>query len=355
MAKWPVKQIAETQHFEIDQITATTMNYTGDLVAFAKRLEDAYAVLDAIDPDPNNSIRDQNKIAVVFIDLKGIASLSFQSHVEFSGYFDPELVRETGRDLILLNPEGSLDESLIHRAVHEIQHLFLSTRCPNAPLWLNEGLSELLAWRVTPTLEPLVATAAFLSGSTPRPLEQVSRADLSMADYGQSYLFVRYLWEQRKEHLGTQSEEQAGVQLFQEMSSKNGCLPSELSPGKSAESERDFIYSLLLPGNKENPRTDWIRWRFFFEGFEFTRARSSLSGITFALVDATQAIQSGKSLGISAAAPLEADLVTVTQSDQMSIQPLSASLNVPEQNLKSAEVLILNLSGIPADYSISFQ
>jgi hypothetical protein len=84
-------------------------------------------------------------------------------------------------------------------AIHEMQHLFneISKRESGTreEKWLDEGLSELLEWRMTGLFPSKLVDSVFLSGEIENLSKWPDEETSPQKNYGQSFLFIYYLYQ----------------------------------------------------------------------------------------------------------------------------------------------------------------
>jgi hypothetical protein len=212
-----------------------------------------------------------------------------KSPIKFFGFVDYDLNARYGEDFILLDPSFGLGPNAIHAGIHDYQHIVSRRVRPDEPRWLQEGLSELLAWRVTGIL-PDLSIAAFLGEPSPLALAKTEISELGMADYGQSYLFLRFLWERF-----------TGDRIFTD---RAGGWPGGLGLG---ELYRRFAVSLAVPHLVDSGEYGW-------KDRVFTRPpsgppRASIPPFSFALADVGIAMLQRGRLEVDAPAPLVSYLI----------------------------------------------
>jgi hypothetical protein len=103
------------------------------------------------------------------------------------------LVEGVGNVLYLNLAEADVAGN-VHRLAHDVQHLWMNRVYERSELWLNEGLAELVAGRITGVRWRL-ATEEFRKVGRSRPLRVLEIERYDLAAYGGSLLFMTFLWE----------------------------------------------------------------------------------------------------------------------------------------------------------------
>ncbi|MBN2386039.1 MAG: immune inhibitor A [Anaerolineales bacterium] len=93
----------------------------------------------------NPGVDGDPRIYIVYTDDE-TGSGSFPTYAEINPEFDPE---SDGHEIIFLSTSSRLDEDYLYGVLaHEFQHVIHYNVDPNEELWLEEGLSELAAYRL---------------------------------------------------------------------------------------------------------------------------------------------------------------------------------------------------------------
>jgi len=335
-----------SRHFEIWQSSEVRWQ-PSEQSLFLRQLEDAYTKATAIFSDPrSNSERLSRLIQVGILSGRELVSSGKTAKIERTGYFSPEVFDRKNRDMIFLTVDQGLNAELIHRAVHEIQHLFLYTTHRDEDVWVNEGLSELLAWRVT-RLVPSVATEAFLDVPTAPPLQGRAAVDFDYADYGQSYLLMRFIWEHG-----------AGDAIFQAIAAQPGRGISAVVSALSQightfsrgfpEIYEDFLISLLFPAGSSQSEYAWRTQKFI----KIPRGDNQgllPPGFSFTLLDRTS-LDCVPQIQVQSAAQsyfvqLGGGMLRISETQKASIQESD-----PIDPSKRSYLLIINESASSAEY-----
>ncbi|HUP58158.1 MAG TPA: hypothetical protein VM598_11940 [Bdellovibrionota bacterium] len=255
-----------------------------------------------------------------------------RSPIKFFGFVDYDLNAELGDDFVLLDPSFGLGPGAIHAGIHDYQHIVARRLSPDEPRWIQEGMSELLAWRVTGIL-PSISVSAFLEKSSPLALRKTGIGEYGMADYGQSYLLFRFVWERL-----------AGDRLFGERPAK------WLQEIGLEELYRRFAISLSVPNLVASGEYGWSER-------VFTRApidpsQGSIPGFSSALVDVGVTLLDRGRLEVSAPAPLIAYMIEL-KGQEARIRPLSDVVAdrgyAPGRRIS---LLVINPTGDELSYSI---
>ncbi|MGK5084754.1 hypothetical protein WDW37_15780 [Bdellovibrionota bacterium FG-1] len=236
-----------SRHFEIWKTRSVPWK-SSQTAAYLLQIEDAYRVATRIFHDPRpESVRISHPVQIALMSPSEFSKSGETSRVERMGFFSPSVFDEQKRDMIFLDVSHGLNSELIHRTVHELQHLFLHIQHPGESVWINEGLSELLAWRVS-SLVPSIATDAFLNAPVTPGLQTEGSREFSLENYGQSYLFFRFLWEDQLKGGGDRLFEVIAKQTGRGAAGLMGALTSlGVAPKRGLnEIYEDFLISLLI-------------------------------------------------------------------------------------------------------------
>lgn len=156
--------------------------------------------------DPHPGIDDDPAITLLLLDVRDPMFHGAAPYTYYTGYFDPtneqrqiDLARTTWgarsneREMLYLDvaPTASAGRAIAQNTAHEFAHLIQWGYDANESPWLTEGLAD-LAVTLCGLGEPEEHLRAFL-GAPGRPLTEWQG---DPADYGRSYAFLLYLYEQ---------------------------------------------------------------------------------------------------------------------------------------------------------------
>lgn len=280
----------------------------------------------------------------------------------FRMYVNHALNEHCNKDFILVRELRYADVNFTRYLAHEMFHILRKQSCGDCTthLWLEEGLAEYVATKIS-GIRPNTAISSFLRVRSPISFFEVNPARYSMANYGQSFLFLDLLFRDDvvapndsihhgllKDFIKSGSTSCGILRVYFNTSILNSKNEDDLSCEEWKQiAYKEFVFSLV----DENLSRGFTTYSIVGT---FGEANFMPSGYSFTMIDVTDHAQNFKDFFVQSQIPVESIFMIQTAnkvSHYVSKDELYSTLQqyyIPNRHVTDPETKIVK----PAPYNI---